>query len=688
MRLPRCAPRLHDGDESGGATGPQGSNVPTPLVPYLQAIQRPTDLDETFFAALGVHKILDCPAAEIVPTFGANGGAGRPHPFLPDHEGWSALPPESVRAADTASRLPLNNGRLSPGCMAYLERVREMSINNEDAFDAIMRKPVPKGKTPVRLGNAFEFYRVLETATGYWDDTSREPVPDAEAKPETSSGEAAANGEGPKPADANGEKPAGRSSRRIEAGSAMPVELRSTLLNSFIKLVAYDFGCNVSAPTTEPKLFLTSPPRRSRLNPPGSTWRLRSAVPSACTFIFRTPTTREAARSGVLEGPLAAVSARGGTSFTAPADENIDFARELVAALLTAQHRAREGRTEVRFGEGQWWTTKPRWGGGPGGPIGRELDMQQAAAEKARNAAAAAAAKADNSASESDASEGNSVERGATTAPLVQPSSGEILEEKILEEKVRPPVESSPASSSPAVLVTRSGGSSIRGAASAAREAALAAREAILAGRTPPAFFPSGPLSKRARRGQGGLSSGDASSAPGSGKGSTAGGGSGGGNAGPTTTSVYDNYRMLRPPSSAWDPKTTYRAFGRLRSRGQRADEIFVISSLFHHISVLRVTVPDALLAVLDGTRHDHDIDGNGTVDHLRRPRAAWDRLVVRRSEWFDLFVPEQRVEAIKLLWGVMAWLMRSTEGEEDMDSGNGQVDGQAKKEDVEMADA
>lgn len=39
--------------------------------------------------------------------------------------------------------------------------------------------------------------------------------------------------------------------------------------------------------------------------------------------------------------------------------------------LLAAQERAREGVTDVRPGEGQWWTTAPRWGGGTSeGPEG------------------------------------------------------------------------------------------------------------------------------------------------------------------------------------------------------------------------------------------------------------------------------------------------------------------------------
>lgn len=34
------------------------------------------------------------------------------------------------------------------------------------------------------------------------------------------------------------------------------------------------------------------------------------------------------------------------------------------------------------------------------------------------------------------------------------------------------------------------------------------------------------------------------------------------------------------------------------------------------------------------------------------------------RSRWWDMFVPADRVEAMRGVWGMMAWLMRKVEGE------------------------
>lgn len=48
----------------------------------------------------------------------------------------------------------------------------------------------------------------------------------------------------------------------------------------------------------------------------------------------------------------------------------MDLLRETGLMAMLAQKRAREGKEEVPPGAGKWWTTTPRWGGGPGGECG------------------------------------------------------------------------------------------------------------------------------------------------------------------------------------------------------------------------------------------------------------------------------------------------------------------------------
>jgi len=47
----------------------------------------------------------------------------------------------------------------------------------------------------------------------------------------------------------------------------------------------------------------------------------------------------------------------------------------------------------------------------------------------------------------------------------------------------------------------------------------------------------------------------------------------------------------------------------------------------------------------------------SSSPDAASRPRYI---LEMRRSRWYDLFDAEDRVEAMRGIWGVMAWLMRA----------------------------
>lgn len=513
--------------------------------------------------ALGVHVIQDASPADVIGDTAD----------LPDFEAWDRLSPDDAHAANESTKRPLNNGNSSPGCIVYLDRKRELSIPNEAAYRAVRRIPPPPGQSQARLGNSYEFYRYLEMFSAFWDDTSRPPASKKIDTPEASDNSKGESGTGSDTSDSPDKAPEKRAevpvTYRTGAGSQMPPDCRQNILSSFLKLVAYDFGCNVSAPRTEPRLYISSPataghPARN------------SYFSSGCTFIFRTPTTREAARAGIVEGPLTAVSARHTTSFTPtnPGDKDatMDLSRELIAALLTAQHRRRAGKTERRIGEDAWWATKPRWGGGPGGPIGREIEMLSVGA---------------------DAAVGDK----------------DALPESPPEDSPMAPAASLSSPYPPA------------GASDSARPRALPSRLAGSGGEANPKGV------KRLKK-------------------------SGNG----TTLPMYDNYRMVRPPSAAWDKKTRYEAVG--RRRGADYDDVFVVSSLFHHISVLRVRVPDRLLDALEGVDYDAGTEGN---------QRSWGRLEVWRSKWYDFFLVEDRVEAMRLVWGMMGYLMRKEQESDDV---------------------
>ncbi|GKT82786.1 hypothetical protein Ct61P_00636 [Colletotrichum tofieldiae] len=207
-----------------------------PLTFVLQNVYRPGDVTSAIFDALGIHLIPDTPPADLIPDSA----------HLPDFEGWDQLSPDDAREKNAETRIVLNNGVQSPGCQTYLDRKRELSHSNEDAFRTVRRIPAPKGQQQARLGNSYEFFRCLEAFTTYWDDSSKPPKPLEESEGDNTILDA---------------DPGHQRVIRTSAGSSMPGEYRQSLLTAFLKLVAYDFGCNVSAPRTEPRLHVTAAPR-------------------------------------------------------------------------------------------------------------------------------------------------------------------------------------------------------------------------------------------------------------------------------------------------------------------------------------------------------------------------------------------------------------------------------------------
>lgn len=459
-------------------------------------------LGQLGFSAIGLNLNLDATPEDLIPD----------PSYVPDFAQWDKLSLDQAREQNQSTRRTIRNGNLSPGCQTYLERKKELSYFNEDAFRTVRRIKPPRGVQPPRLGNAYEFFRCLEAFTSFWDDPTQPPQ--LPPSPEITPAESTASPEETKPEEVEDYDGA---TVRTASGTSMPPDYRNNLISAFIKLVAYDFGCNVSPSRVEPRLHMSSPE--------GSHDHRKTFFPSGCLFVFQSPMTREAARAGVVYGPLAAVSARGTTDFTTPdmqTAQSQDLAREVIAALITAQHRRREGKTEKRFGDGQWWTTEKRWGGGSGGPIGREVEKDAIAGDK-------------------DAKPTNS-------------------------DGVKMPVPKKPRKN----------------------------------------------------------------------------------------MSIYDNYRMIRPPSSAWDRKAQYEAIG--KQKGTDYDDIFVVSSLFHHISIVRIRIPNRLLEVLDGAREPGS------------EQRSWGKVEAWRTPWYDLFETDQRIKALQLVWSMMAYQMRKDTGTTDED--------------------
>ena len=315
-----------------------------PLRTFLRGIQRPQDYKVDHAAAFGLHMIEDASAVDLLPD----------PSYLPSEE-WKQPPPEDYVIPRPGEGLQLNNGRNAPGHKAYYDRCKELATDNGVAFRTVRRLPTAPGDQSARLGNSYEFFKNLELLSGFWKDTTLE---------------------GPEPQMGDGdERPLHqRIHVRSGTGSQTPGEFRDSLLASFVKLVTYDFACNVQRPRVEPRLFLgpsvTAGQHFPYTSPPTS-------FPTNITFVYRTPNDRASARGGIIEGPILALSSRPGTVFESQLEQTLDLCREVVGLLCTAQQRAREGKEEVVHDEKdpkKWWCFKQRWGGGSGGPIGKEED--------------------------------------------------------------------------------------------------------------------------------------------------------------------------------------------------------------------------------------------------------------------------------------------------------------------------
>ncbi|PVI00510.1 hypothetical protein DM02DRAFT_655372 [Periconia macrospinosa] len=156
---------------------------------------------------------------------------------------------------------------------------------------------------------------------------------------------------------------------RVGNGAEMPIRYQNDCVRAFLEPITWAFGVTV-APHRRPPVLVME--------------HVRFPV-RMTTAAWRMPQDRIKARQGWMEGPVMGVQCRQETSFGSTGDLQaesvLDATRELGGLLLLAQERAREGKTEVRGGEGKWWTSKHRWGGGPGGEVGEATGASDATPE-------------------------------------------------------------------------------------------------------------------------------------------------------------------------------------------------------------------------------------------------------------------------------------------------------------------
>ena len=339
--------------------------------------------------------------------------------------------PETVPSLPESAPTLLSNGRKLPDYGEFHVRAKELLFKNADAFSSLTRKS-STGQTPLRLAHFRKFWEGLDNLAYYWDNSLDEYLPPAQGAvdehgttssrslpdptPEEDQGAERETGDEPrkkaKTAETANEEPplqpqhnndpsnislnadklptiqsrviparaappkvpwaANMDSQskpldlsngsyrgyRIGNGAEMPDQYRIDCVRAFVEPIAWAFGVTLSAHRRPPVLTIE---------------HVRFPVRMS-SVAWRQPQDRAKARQGYMEGPVLGIQCRADVNFGATgrldAQSTLDAVRELGGLLLLAQERAREGKTERRGGQGKWWTSKERWGGGPGGEVG------------------------------------------------------------------------------------------------------------------------------------------------------------------------------------------------------------------------------------------------------------------------------------------------------------------------------
>lgn len=78
--------------------------------------------------------------------------------------------------------------------------------------------------------------------------------------------------------------------------------------------------------------------------------------------------------------------------------------------------------------------------------------------------------------------------------------------------------------------------------------------------------------------------------------------------------------------------------------------QVFIVSSLNHHISLLKLRIHPAYLEFIT----------EGRLPAEAPQESDWCSPKLQRTRWFDLFNVDDRTEAMRGVWGIMAYLMRA----------------------------
>lgn len=547
----------------------------------------------------------------------------------------------------------------------------EFLLENEPCFRKVCRLSPEKGQTLPRLSQAYLFYKQLEEMSRYWDNSKdsyftkipttapsqplRNPLRSSTQKENVRPQDFDANGDTymtnstpQTPPNTNSPTPQNLYTGRRNGNAAnMPPQMRDGALEGFLRAATQKFNTVCKPPAQQ----------YTRLQVGNCLIPMRQTC-----VVGRVPSDRAEARKAKTCGPMMVGSSRGEVVFRREGEsvgqgqgEVADFLRELGGLLLLAQQRDREGRAEVRPGSGEdaWWARKERWGGGVGGkmPHEEQTEMQGVMEEFP--------AVADKDFAMRDMPNGHTrAKRSLDISVAKDDDKGDVA--PVSKYKCLPGIE---ANANIGTAPT---------AASSHDTPIATDKSTTSSSSTPiiPSATSNAPAPSRSRPTRPPMSS-------------------------RRVKVLAESWKIIRVPSALWDPNTMYQAIGRPDGHDGEWDNVFMISSVNTHVCLLKMKVSREYLGWLeggvDGEQMDVDVKENGDGEAKAKERRVgrsgislpveeerdWNGeimrgeiLYVERSAWWDLFVPAERVEALKVLWQVLSWLSR------EVGSGGGKVFG------------
>ncbi|KLJ10201.1 hypothetical protein EMPG_14418 [Blastomyces silverae] len=123
------------------------------------------------------------------------------------------------------------------------------------------------------------------------------------------------------------------------------------------------------------------------------------------------------------------------------------------------------------------------------------------------------------------------------------------------------------------------------------------------------------------------------------------------GSSGSKKMSISERWKILQPGPSLWDKKMIYKQIG--KDKDSPFDDIFMVSSINHHFSIVHLRVHSTYLEWLTTSK------GNLSDPSKDNTDTPWHVLQMRRTRWFDLFNASDRLEGLEGLWALFSWLMR-----------------------------